>query len=197
MLYEKKKLLEVKNLSCKRNYKLIFKNISFSLEPGGVIFINGNNGSGKTSLLLALSGILQCEGIKKMSQDQIGYVGHKNALNETETVREYLYFWKNIFSYKYDYNHIVKYFQLKSLLDMQISMLSFGQKKKLSFSRLKMTNTQLWLLDEPVSGLDQKTKLLILKLINQHTENGGGVIITSHQNLNLHKIKNIKRVNID
>ena len=81
---------------------------------------------------------------------------------------------------------------------MQISMLSFGQKKKLSFSRLKMTNTQLWLLDEPVSsGLDQKTKLLILKLINQHTENGGGVIITSHQNLNLKKIKNIKRVNID
>ena len=60
-----------------------------------------------------------------------------------------------------------------------------------------MTNTQLWLLDEPVSGLDQKTKLLILKLINQHTENGGGVIITSHQNLNLKKIKNIKRVNID
>ena len=44
-----------------------------------------------------------------------------------------------------------------------------------------MTNTKLWLLDEPVSGLDQKTKLLILKLINQHTENGGGVIITSHQ----------------
>ena len=68
-----------------------------------------------------------------MSQDQIGYVGHKNALNETETVREYLHFWKNIFSYEDDYNHIVKYFQLKSLLDMQISMLSFGQKKKTFF----------------------------------------------------------------
>ena len=46
---------------------------------------------------LALSGILQCEGIKKMSQDQIGYVGHKNALNETETVREYLYFGRIFF----------------------------------------------------------------------------------------------------
>ena len=52
--FMRKKTIRVKNLSCKRNYKLIFKNISFSLEQGSVIFINGNNGSGKTSLLLAL-----------------------------------------------------------------------------------------------------------------------------------------------
>ena len=84
-----------------------------------------------------------------MSQDQIGYVGHKNALNETETVK-YLHFWKNIFSYKDDYNHIVKYFQLKSLLDIQISILSLV--KKLSFSRLKMTNTNFGFLTEQSQG---------------------------------------------
>ena len=68
-------LLEVKNLSCERNYKLIFKNISFSLLPGGVIFINGNNGSGKNFTFTALSGVLSFSGkikIKKNIKIKVG-----------------------------------------------------------------------------------------------------------------------------
>ena len=196
----KELLLEVRRISCERNYKLIFENISFKLEPGGVIFINGENGSGKTSLLLTLSGVLSFSGdvkIKEKNKNKGGYVGHKNALNEAETVKDFLYFWKRISDFKGDFNYIINYFDLKKILNTPIGFLSFGQKKKLCFSRLQMTKSKIWLLDEPVSGLDKKTKILILKLITNHLESGGGAIITSHQPIKLNKSKNITSIRVD
>ena len=193
-------LLEVQGLSCERNYKLIFKNISFSLLPGGVIFVNGDNGSGKTSLLLTLSGVLSFSGkikIKEKYKNKGGYVGHKNALNESETVKDFLYFWKRILAFEEDINHTINYFELKKILNTPIGLLSFGQKKKLCFSRLQMTKSKIWLLDEPISGLDKKTKFLILKLITDHLDSGGGAIITSHQPIKLNRSKNIMSIRID
>ena len=64
----KNNLLVVKNLSCERNYKLIFSKLSFILKPGNLVLINGNNGSGKTSLLLTLAGVLNYDGIIKFDK---------------------------------------------------------------------------------------------------------------------------------
>ncbi len=196
----KEYLLTVENLSCERNYKLVFSNLSFKLEAGRITLIKGNNGSGKTSLLLCMAGILPYKGnikIKKKYFDKIGYIGHKNALKETDTVREYLIFWKNIYNYEDNFNYIIDYFNFKRYLDSPIRLLSFGQKKKLSFSRLQMIKSKIWLLDEPISGLDKKTKLLILNLIVKHIDCGGGVIATSHETLRFYKLKNIMSVKID
>ena len=60
-----------------------------------------------------------------------------------------------------------------------------------------MTKSKIWLLDEPVSGLDKKTKFLILKLITDHLDSGGGVIITSHQPIKLNRSKNMMSIRID
>ena len=60
-----------------------------------------------------------------------------------------------------------------------------------------MIKSQIWLLDEPISGLDKRTRSLIINLITKHIEKGGGVIATSHQIINLRKVKNIMRVKID
>ena len=197
---KKKYLLEVRNLSCERNYKLLFKKISFKLFPGKLVLINGNNGSGKTSLLLCIAEVLNFKGqlnINLKQDHKLGYVGHLNAANEIETVEDFLIFWKNVYNFVGDIKHIVNYFNLKKYLEQPINLLSFGQKKKLSFARLIMANAKIWLLDEPISGLDTKTKDLILNLIKRHCKDGGGIIATSHQNLEAYDKKKVIRINID
>ena len=148
----KEYLLKVKNLSCERNYKIIFNKLSFSLYPKNIVFIDGNNGSGKTTLLLCVSNILTYSGevLIKKGIDNFGYVGHRNGLYDTQTVDSFFYFWKNIYNYKKSYQTILEYLNLSRIIDAPVSYLSFGQKKKLSFARLIMIKRKIWLLDEPV-----------------------------------------------
>ena len=195
----KKYLLKVKNLSCERNYKIIFKKLSFILFPGNIILVDGENGAGKTSLLLCVADVLDYTGniLVKNGIDNLGYVGHKNALFENETIFDFFAFWKNIYNYTKNYQDVLEYFNLIDFIETPISFLSYGQKKKLSFARLIMMNSKIWLLDEPISGLDEKTKQIILKIIKKHLSQGGGVLATSHQNLNYFDINKTTRVKID
>ncbi|RPH06691.1 MAG: heme ABC exporter ATP-binding protein CcmA [Alphaproteobacteria bacterium TMED93] len=195
----KEYLLKVKNLSCERNYKIIFNKLSFNLYPRNIVFIDGNNGSGKTTLLLCVSNILTYSGevLIKKGIDNFGYVGHRNGLYDTQTVDSFLYFWKNIYNYKKSYHSILEYFNLSRFIDVPVSSLSFGQKKKLSFARLIMMKSKVWLLDEPISGLDKKTKKIILKLIQEHLSLGGGALATSHERLSYFDKKKVTRVKID
>tara|TARA_E500000331_G_C17201084_1_gene689335 strand:- start:461 stop:1060 length:600 start_codon:yes stop_codon:yes gene_type:complete len=198
---KKRYLLKVRQLCCKRNYRLIFENLSFQLNPGEIILIDGKNGSGKTSLLLSIAGVLSCEGdilFKDSFHKKIGYVGHQNALNEADTVEDFLKYWKNIYNHTSGSETLLEVFELKKYLHYSIHSLSFGQKKKLSFLRLLMIQSKIWLLDEPLSGLDKRNEILILNLLEEHTSNGGGIVLTSHQKLNLDKNnENITRVSID
>ena len=196
---KKQSLLEVQNLSCERNYRLLFKNLSFKLLPGKMVIVNGNNGSGKSSLLLCISGVLDFKGkikIEKKYSNKIGYVGHQNALNESDTITEFLTFWKKVYNYNQNINNIIKNFDLENYKEAPIGFLSFGQKKKLSFARLQMVKSKIWLLDEPLSGLDKKTESLILNLIQEHNNYGGGVVATSHQRLAFFNNKKIMRIKI-
>ena len=91
-----KLLLNVSRLSCKRNLVNLFKPISFKLRAGQLLIIRGNNGTGKTTLLHCLAGIIPYKGsVKwKKNKEKIGYVGHLFGLKETETVEEFINFWR-------------------------------------------------------------------------------------------------------
>ena len=193
---------EIKNISCIRGNKLLFKNLNFKLNNNQLLVIKGANGSGKTTLLKILSGLLNpISGsiiVNKrninLSKDeyfkQFEYIGHENAIKSALTVRENLNFYLKIKKSldKKNFEKAIKIFNLKNLLDIKIENLSSGEKRRVSLSRLILSNSKMWFLDEPTNGLDKKNALIFFKILKQHLNSNGLAIIASHDEI---KIKNI------
>ena len=177
----------------------VFRNVSLTVYPKSYLIVKGRNGSGKTSLLLGLAGHLSIEGYIKWNSEltSIGYVGHKTALKENEKVDDYINFWKLFYRSKWNKDDIINLFSLKKIIDFPTSLLSYGQKKLLSFIRLNMLKSKVWLLDEPLSGLDYTNKQLILKMIEIHNKNGGATVMTTHDDTYLIRKAKHKEIIID
>ena len=195
---KKKLLLKVDKLACSRDFLSIFKPISFKLFSGDLLIIKGSNGSGKTSLLHCLVGLIPFRGAMAwyIKNSAVGYVGHKVAVKDHDTVKDFLNFWKDIYNSKKNFNELVYLFSLSKILYTPIFLLSFGQKKKLAFVRLYLLETQIWLLDEPFSGLDNNNKKLIAKLIRKHNDKNGAVIISTHESFKSMQGRNATEINI-
>lgn len=195
----KKKILQVSNLNCKRNYLRVLRNLSFKIHAGEILLVKGKNGSGKTSLLLALAGILPFTGQVNfdIGIEKIGYVGHKNALRLNETVEQNIDFWMQLYNSDIKTTDLIKKFNLHKVYDLPSHFLSFGQRKKLSFVRLFLLKAKIWLLDEPLTGLDKNNKLFISDMIINQTKNGVGVILTTHEAFSGSKGVKIEELYID
>ena len=195
---KKKLLFEVNELECTRDFSSLFNPISFKLFSGDLFVIKGSNGSGKTSLLHCLAGLVPFKGgiTWHIENSAIGYVGHKIAVKDHDTVKDFLSFWTAIYNSKKNFNKVVDLFSLSKILYTPISFLSFGQKKKLAFVRLCLLDTKIWLLDEPFSGMDYNNKKLVSKLIKNHNNNNGAVIISTHEAPNYIINNNIREINI-
>ena len=197
---------EAKNISCIRGNKLLFKNLNFKLFSGELLLIKGANGSGKTSLLKILSGLLKpisgsiivnkkdMNLLKDEYFKYFEYVGHENAIKSALTVRENLNFYLKIKKdlTKKNFEESIKIFNLKNLLDVKIENLSSGEKRRVSLSRLILSNSKIWFLDEPTNGLDKINTLNFFKILKQHLQFNGLAIIASHDEI---KIKN-KNINL-
>ena len=197
---------EIKNISCIRGNKLLFKNLNFKLNNNQLLVIKGANGSGKTTLLKILSGLLKpISGsiiINKkninISKDEyfkyFEYIGHENAIKTALTVRENLNFYlkikKNLTTKNFE--KAIKIFNLKNLLDIKIENLSAGEKRRISLSRLILSNSKIWFLDEPTNGLDKINTVNFFKILKQHLQLNGLAIVASHDDI---KIKN-KNINL-
>ena len=197
---------EIKNISCIRGNKLLFKNLNFKLNNNQLLVIKGANGSGKTTLLKILSGLLNpisgsiivnkkdMNLLKDEYFKYFEYIGHENAIKSSLTVRENLNFYlkikKNLT--KKNFEKAIKIFNLKNLLDIKIENLSSGEKRRVSLSRLILSNSKMWFLDEPTNGLDKKNALIFFKILKQHLNSNGLAIIASHDEI---KIKN-KNINL-
>ena len=197
---------EAKNISCIRGNKLLFKNLNFKLFSGELLLIKGANGSGKTSLLKILSGLLKpisgsiivnkkdMNLLKDEYFKYFEYVGHENAIKSALTVRENLNFYLKIKKdlTKKNFEKSIKIFNLKNLLDVKIENLSSGEKRRVSLSRLILSKSKMWFLDEPTNGLDKINTLNFFKILKQHLQFNGLAIIASHDEI---KIKN-KNINL-
>ena len=190
-------MILVKDLSIERSNKIIFENINLSISSGKIILLKGKNGSGKTTLLKAIiniiepsSGLIYWKGkpIRNNLYDyynNITYIGDKISSLSKLTVRENINIWKRIFVSNIDKSqieNILKTLKLNSYLNQKVSSLSFGESKKLELVRLIIEDKKIWILDEPLSNLDEETIDIIGQTFQDHRSKEGSIIFSSHQN---------------
>lgn len=191
-------MLTLKNISCKRGEKTLFKNLSFTIGDRCALVIRGANGSGKTSLL----NIIAClsspsEGEILYANENvtgkhwkeycsiIQYIGHKNALKPQLTVLENLQFWAKLRDSDERLNAALSFFDLDKYKHTPCGKLSQGWQKKAALARLLALPSEIWLLDEPFTNLDEDTKLKLNSIIETRCENGGSVILAAHGAVNI------------
>ena len=189
-------MILVKDLSIERSDKKIFENVNLSLGSGKIILLKGKNGSGKTTLLKALlniiepsSGAIYWKGklLKKNLYNffnNVTYIADRTSSLSKLSVQENIKIWKKIFLSNINNSQIekiLKTLKLDIYLDRKVNLLSFGEKKKLEFLRLILENKKIWILDEPLSNLDDESIDLIGQTFEDHRSKEGSIIFSSHQ----------------
>jgi heme exporter protein A len=197
--------LIVNNLSCQRGYKLLFENLSFELNSGDVLKVSGPNGSGKTSLMKILAGLSSFEtgsidyDDTKINSERYNldflYLGHLAALSPELSCLENLKYTMRLGNdnLDLDFSDALKKVGLEKFENELVGKLSAGQKKRIALSLLFITQSKVWLLDEPFSALDSKAIKIIETRVEDHCNSGGICILTTHQECN---IKNMKEISL-
>ena len=189
-------MILVKDLKIERSNKIIFENINLSLGSGTIILLKGKNGSGKTTLLKSIINIIEPsygsifwkgKPLKKNLYDfysHVTYIGDRTTSLNKLTVIDNISIWKKIFLSKIKKDQIENILQTLKLdihLNHKVNSLSFGETKKLEFLRLIIENKKIWILDEPLSNLDEESINIIRQTFEDHSSKGGSIIFSSHQ----------------
>ena len=192
-------LLQGADLSCIRDDRVLFEGLSFELVSGQVLLLEGQNGSGKTSLLRILCGfreadagqVLWCGDAINDSQyyADMAYIGHLDGVKKELTVLENLKVSLALGSPgQYSIQQALAKVQLADYDDVLVQALSAGQKRRLSLARLLITHNTVWILDEPFTSLDKQGIALIESLMSEHCADGGMIVLTSHHDIELHGV---------
>ena len=190
-------MLSLHQLSLSIESKTIFNNINVSFLPGAIIHLKGKNGSGKTSLLRMLAGLQRPSSgnitfrniVINSSNEQVindmdhlfcTYSGHNLGININLTVIENLRFWSEVYNSIELLDASIYFFNLAPILHKKCYELSEGMRKKVAMSRLLACYSNLWLLDEIDTNLDEENRALLNNLIISKANNGGIIIFSSH-----------------
>jgi heme exporter protein A len=200
--------LETHALECIRDDRTLFSNLEFRLEPGNALVLEGRNGSGKTSLLRILCGIrLPDSGtvtwggtdIDRLGPDyhmHMAYVGHRDGIKLDLTPLENLAMARALgMPNEITLEAALEQVDLRGFEDVLTRNLSAGQQRRLALARLLVTDTTLWILDEPFTSLDVHGIQVIEELLDAHTSAGGMIAVTSHHAVNL-KNTTVQRINL-
>ena len=201
-------LLSVHDLACARGDRLLFKGMNFSLKTGELLLVQGGNGQGKTSLLRLLTGLARPEagevrwcGALIVRQREtfhaaMVYLGHANGVKDDLNPVENLRFAEGLQGRTFDAPRAVATLErlgLSRCLDLPCRVLSFGQRRRVALASLLLAGAVLWILDEPLTGLDVHAVTLMEGLIRDHLTAGGMVVATTQQALNLEGV-NVQRL---
>lgn len=190
-------MFEALNLSCVRDERTLFSGLSFTIETGEMVQIEGRNGAGKTSLLRILAGLsspeageVRWQGVNTRRQrdvfhQQLLYLGHQPGVKSVLTAYENLAFYQSV-NGTASADAIYQALENVGLLgyeDVTVAQMSAGQQRRVALARLWLSDAPLWILDEPLTAIDKQGVSTLIELFEQHTQQGGMVLLTTHQDL--------------
>lgn len=202
-------MFEGRALACHRGGRMVFAELGFALEAGDALLLRGPNGSGKSTLLRLLSlmtprcgGELLWQGSsvdddRDAHRSRLRFLGHSDGLKPALSVLENLMFAARLVDPATDSERCLVALEqlgLQALAAQPVRFLSAGQKRRLALSRLAASPGELWLLDEPGTGLDAESMLRLERLIAAHRALGGIVVLSSHGDL---EPNNARRIDLD
>lgn len=195
-------MFEALSLSCVRDERTLFSGLSFTIEPGEMVQIEGRNGAGKTSLLRILAGLsspeageVRWQGVNTRRQrdvfhQQLLYLGHQPGVKSVLTAYENLAFYLSVNGQSTNRatgaDAIYQALENVGLLgyeDVTVAQMSAGQQRRVALARLWLSEAPLWILDEPLTAIDKQGVATLIELFEQHAQQGGMVLLTTHQDL--------------
>lgn len=176
--------LIAENLACRRGDRLLFRRLSFTLEAGAACHVTGANGAGKTTLIRAGAGLTRPYAGEVRRKGALALLDERTGLDPDLPLGRALAFWFALDSAG-DAAAIMARLRLEALAEVPVRYLSTGQKKRAALARVLAQAAPIWLLDEPLSGLDTASQGLVSALVREHCASGGIALIASHQPLDV------------
>jgi len=170
--------LAAQDLACRRGDRLLFARLTFALEPGQAVQLAGSNGIGKSSLIRILAGLMTPFAGSVERAGALGLLDERPALDPHLPLGRALGFWQRIDGAA---DNEAARLGLSELMDVPVRYLSTGQKKRAALARLIGQKAPVWLLDEPLNGLDTRGVALVEELAADHCREGGIAVVASHQ----------------
>ncbi|HEX7848519.1 MAG TPA: heme ABC exporter ATP-binding protein CcmA [Sphingomonas sp.] len=172
-------------VTCVRGGRALFEGLSFTLEQGGSALVTGPNGVGKSSLIRLAAGLLPPAAGSITGDAPRALLTDQTSLDEELTLARALAFWARLDGAADSVTAALDALALSDLADIPIRLLSTGQRRRAALARVIASSAPLWLLDEPVNGLDTAALGLLETAIARHRASGGAILVASHTPITL------------
>ena len=186
------------DLTLIRGERCLFDGLSFALNPGELLLLEGRNGSGKTSLLRAVAGLLSLESGEVRWNDKpvleqrqefhadMVWLGHRTGLKGDLTMVENLNFESCLRPQSgRDRDEVFERLGIMRLRKLPVRSMSAGQQRRVALARVLLADVPLWLLDEPFTNLDRDGRQLVVELVQNHLKRGGMCAMAAHQDVEI------------
>ncbi|WP_163390896.1 cytochrome c biogenesis heme-transporting ATPase CcmA [Enterovibrio norvegicus] len=202
-------MLEVRQLSSIRNERVLFEDLNFTVSPGDLVQIEGPNGAGKTTLLRIIAGLGLSESgdvfwngnsVTKAREEfysDLLFLGHSTGVKRELTAYENLAFYQKMHGTP-DEDRLwdaLARVGLAGREDVPAAQLSAGQNRRVALARLWISQSLLWILDEPLTAIDKQGVKVLELLFQKHVDNGGIVLFTTHQDM-FHDNPKLRRITL-
>jgi heme exporter protein A len=197
-------MLQITNLSAIRDERVLFESLSFTLNAGELVQIEGRNGAGKTTLLRIIAGLgdrdegevvwngQNTHRYRDEFHQDLLFLGHQTGVKRELSGYENLAFYLQVRGQTVDKESIYQTLTQVGLAgreDIPVAQLSAGQQRRVALARLWLSNHPLWILDEPLTAIDKQGVQVLERLFESHANNGGIVMLTTHQDMFAHNPK--------
>ena len=190
--------LSAENLTLFRGDRCLFRGVGFALNAGELLILEGSNGSGKTSLMKAIVGMLDLEkgvvswnGMPVDEQRQVFHgalvwTAHRVGLKADLTLVENLRFEAALRPQGSDsLESVLERLEISRLKPLPLRSLSAGQQRRVALARMLLADVPLWLMDEPFTNLDREGRTLVMQLVKEHLDKGGMCVMAAHQDIEI------------